>query len=58
MVYLFLKKLKYIFPKDIHDALIQILNRYAIDVSEITCITTDGAASMIGIRNGVVAKVK
>lgn len=44
--------------KDIHAALLEILNRYQIEIKDITCITSDGAASMIGVRNGVVAKLK
>lgn len=44
--------------QDIFDALQKVFVRYSINSSDLVSITTDGAASMVGVRNGLVAKLK
>ena len=43
---------------DLYEALQEVFKRYDFDEKQLTSVTTDGAASMVGCRNGLTTKMK
>ena len=44
--------------QDIFEKVEQVLHEYDFDLSKLVCLSTDGAANMVGRHNGVVAKLQ